>query len=262
MSAGILRRCHATVACLVAGAWHAGRVAGGDADQRLALQQAWLERLGQALEIEVIVSGDPPPVRALWVANHVSWLDVVALGRLRALQFVAKRELAHWPLVGRLARAAGTRFTERDSWRGLRALVEDLAGELRAGRSVALFPEGTTTRGDVILRFRPLLFQAAVLAGVSVQPVALRYRERGARQVAPYVGDDLFVAHLGRVVRSPPQAVELHFLPRLPAVGQPAHHLARASARLIAEALGLPGLVPTPASRGGETLNLGWSYPG
>lgn len=262
MNTGTLRRARATVACLVQGAWCAGRVDDRDADQRLALQQAWLERLGQALEIEVIVSGDPPPVRALWVANHVSWLDVVALGRLRALQFVAKREVSHWPLIGRLARASGTRFIDRDGQRGLRGLVEELAGQLRIGRSVALFPEGTTTRGDAILRFRPLLFQAAVLAGVPVQPVALRYRERGARQVAPYLGDDLFIAHLGRVVRSPPRAVELHFLPRLPAWGQPAHHLARASTRLIAEALGLPCLSPTPASAGDATLDPGWSYPG
>lgn len=259
MSAGILRRSHATAACLIAGAWHAGRVADCDADRRLALQQAWLERLGQALEIEVIVSGDPPPVRALWVANHVSWLDVVALGRLRALQFVAKREVSRWPLIGRLARASGTHFIDRDEQRGLRGLVEALAGQLRDGRSVALFPEGTTTRGDRLLRFRPLLFQAAVLAGVAVQPVALRYRERGPRQVAPYLGDDLFASHLGRVLRAPPHAVELHFLPRLSAQGQPAHHLARDSARLIAEALDLPGL---PPARELGSLALGWGHAG
>jgi len=259
MSAGTLRRSQATAACLVTAVWRTGRVAGCDAEQRLALQQAWLQRLGQALEIETIVSGDPPPVRALWVANHVSWLDVVALGRQRALLFVAKRELSRWPLIGRLARTSGTRFIDRDGQRGLRGLVEELAGQLHGGRSVALFPEGTTTRGDQLLRFRPLLFQAAVLAGVAVQPVALRYRERGPRQVAPYLGDDLFVSHLSRVLRAPPRAVELHFLPRLPAQGQPAHHLARASARLIAEALDLPGL---PPARELNSLALGWGHAG
>ncbi len=259
---GTLSRALATAGCLASGAWRARRVDGLDADTRLGLQQAWMERLGRALGIEVFVTGEPPPSRALWVANHVSWLDVVALGRLRALHFVAKQDVAGWPLVGRLARASGTRFVDREGRRGLRALVEDLAAQLDAGRSAAIFPEGTTTRGDVLLRFKPLLFHAAVLAGAPVQPVTLRYVEQGSRRIAPYLGDDVFVPHLGRVLRCPPRRVEVHFLPRLQSRDVAAHVLARRSGCMVAESLDVPVMSATQAIAGGETLNLGWGHAG
>jgi 1-acyl-sn-glycerol-3-phosphate acyltransferase len=259
---GTLSRALATAGCLASGAWRARHVAGLDADTRLGLQQAWMERLGRALGIEVFVTGEPPPSRALWVANHVSWLDVMALGRLRALHFVAKHDVGEWPLIGRLASASGTRFVDREGRRGLRTLVEDLAAQLDAGRSVAIFPEGTTTPGDVLLRFKPLLFQAAVLAKAPVQPVTLRYVEQGPRRIAPYLGDDLFVSHLGRVLRCPPRRVEVHFLPRMQVPDTAAHLLARHSARMIAESLGVPVMNARRASAASESLNLDWGHAG
>lgn len=261
MSRGVLRRGAATLACLADGAWRAGRVARLAPGARLGHQQAWMDRLARALELPLEVYGEPPPVRALWVANHVSWLDVVVLGRLRALHFVAKDEVARWPLIGRLARASGTRFVDRHGRRGLRELIDDLVGQLEAGRPVALFPEGTTTAGDVVLRFRPLLFQAAVRAGVPVQPIALRYREAGAQPVVPYLGDDTFAPHLVRVLRRPPQAVEVHFLSRLQGRELAANELARHSAGAIAESLRVPCVSPVQAAAGGETLRLRWRTP-
>jgi 1-acyl-sn-glycerol-3-phosphate acyltransferase len=146
-----------------------------------------------------------PRERALVVANHVSWLDIVALLACdpgRRMRLVAKVEVAGWPVIGRLAKLVDTVFIDRNRPRGLPATVTDVRRALVAGDVVVVFAEGTTCCGVHRAPFRPAMFQAAVDAHVRVVPVTIRYADsRGAiSTTAAFLGDETLVASLRRVV--------------------------------------------------------------
>ncbi|MDT3397217.1 1-acyl-sn-glycerol-3-phosphate acyltransferase [Streptomyces sp. B1866] len=137
----------------------------------------------------------------LVVANHISWLDIVALLAVEPVTMLAKREVAGWPVVGRLTRRAGTLFIDRDRLRGLPETVAELSARLRAGQSVAVFPQGVTWCSGAAGRFRRAAFQAALDAGAPVRPVTLGYYQHGtASTVAAFVGEDGFASSLRRVL--------------------------------------------------------------
>ncbi len=131
-----------------------------------------------AMGLRLVVRGRPMTGRGALVANHSSWLDILALNAAAPVFFVAKAEVAGWPGIGWLARASGTIFIARA---GREAKSQTLLFEarLRAGQRLLFFPEGTSTDGQRLLPFKTTLF-AAFFAGdlpdlLSVQPVTLRY---------------------------------------------------------------------------------------
>ncbi|MEU4681967.1 lysophospholipid acyltransferase family protein [Streptomyces xinghaiensis] len=187
--------------------------------------RALLDALGVRLEIPdgTVLSapggrgarGEPAP-GTLVVANHVSWLDAVALLAVEPVTLLAKREVGDWPVLGPMVRRAGTRFIDRGSLRGLPGTVEALAGLLRAGRSVAVFPEGVTHCSAPGGRFRPAAFQAALDAGAPVRPVTLGYEQAGAPStVAAFVGEDGFGGSLRRVLTARGLTVRVRVHPPL-----------------------------------------------
>nr|WP_308801831.1 lysophospholipid acyltransferase family protein [Streptomyces polyasparticus] len=145
----------------------------------------------------------PGRTGTLIVANHISWLDVIALLAREPVTLIAKREVAGWPVVGTLARRAGTCFIERDAVRRLPHQVALVREMLLAGRSVAVFPQATTWCSEYGGTFRRAMFQAAVDAKAPVRPVTLGYRQHGTpTTVAAFVGDDGFLPSLHRVARA------------------------------------------------------------
>jgi 1-acyl-sn-glycerol-3-phosphate acyltransferase len=140
-----------------------------------------------------VTGGDrfgPPGAGVLVVSNQVSWLDLVALGAVQPLRMVAKSEVRAWPVIGPLARRAGTVFVDRERLSTLLRTVAAVSGALAGGAAIGAFPEGTTWCGLASGRFRPAVFQAAVDTATSVRPVALRYRLTGAgtTTVVSFVG--------------------------------------------------------------------------
>jgi 1-acyl-sn-glycerol-3-phosphate acyltransferase len=182
---------------------------------REARVQAWAQELLQVLGLTVQVRGEPVAFGpALIVANHISWLDIVALHAGRHCCFVAKSDVHHWPLIGRLATGAGTLYIERESRRDALRVVHHMADSLRAGQVLAVFPEGTTSDGVSLLPFHANLLQAAIAADAPVQPVALGFIDRatGQRSLAPcYIGDDTLAGSLWRTLTSAPITVTLHY---------------------------------------------------
>lgn len=139
----------------------------------------------------------------LIVANHISWLDVVSLLAVEPVTVLAKREVGQWPVIGALARRAGSQFIDRDGLRQLPYVVAELAATLRSGRSVLVFPQATTWCSVPGGRFRRATFQAAADAGAPVRPVTIRYYQHGARSTtAAFLGDEMFGASLHRVARA------------------------------------------------------------
>jgi 1-acyl-sn-glycerol-3-phosphate acyltransferase len=176
----------------------------------------------------------------LVVANHVSWLDVYALNAtVGGPRSVAKSEVARWPIAGGIARGFGTFFHVRGSFRDAARVKGAVAGALRAGERVVVFPEGTTSEGGEVGRFHAALFQAAVDAGVPVQPVAIHYpaADGSPDPAAAFVGEMTFVESLARVLRRRRLDAHLTFGPVLPSAGRTRRELAALSHAFIALAL-------------------------
>lgn len=177
--------------------------------------QAWAQSLLKLIAIEVEVSGVlPQQGPMLLVANHISWLDIVLMLATSHCRFVAKSEIARWPLLGRLTRAAGTLFIARDSPRDALRVVHHMAQELQAGGLLAVFPEGTTSNGLQLLPFHANLLQAALSAHAPVQPVALRFVDThsGKPSLAPcYIDDDSLLDSVWRTLRAPGLRASVQF---------------------------------------------------
>ncbi|GAB90054.1 lysophospholipid acyltransferase family protein [Gordonia rhizosphera] len=163
-------------------------------------------RLLAALGITVQIDDRRPfagRVRGLVVANHISYLDILALAVISPAHFVAKSEVAQIPVISGLVRWLGVITIERESLRGLPDTIARAVDGLHRDSSVAVFPEGTTRCGYEPGRFRPAFFQAAIDAGVPVTPIRLRFTTPGgATATEPsFIGDDTPAATLRRVLR-------------------------------------------------------------
>lgn len=187
--------------------------------------------LCQAFSVRLPAPLGLPSSPQLIVANHISWLDVVVLSALlppaAGTCFLAKAEVARWPVIGAFARGLGMAFIDRTSaFRSYRALPA-LAEGLRA-RSLLFFPEGTTTGGEGVAPLKPMGFELAARTGIPVQPLFLRYRDgAGTLSRAPaFLGDDTLLESVLRLARAPAVQVEVDVLPALSAA--PRKALARA----------------------------------
>lgn len=133
--------------------------------------------LCRILGVKVEVVGTAPSGGPLLIAsNHVSWLDIVVLSSVAPVSFVAKKEVAGWPLFGSLARLQRTIFVDRDRRHTTGGARDDMRDRLRAGDIMVLFAEGTSGDGRSVLPFKSSFFGAADEPGVLVQPVTLAYR--------------------------------------------------------------------------------------
>lgn len=156
------------------------------------------------LGVRVTLSGGP--IRnlrgMLVVSNHVSWVDVFAIGAVLPGTFVARADLLGWPAVGLAARMANIIPIERGSLRELRGVVDNVAHRLRDGHTVVAFPEGTTYCGRDHGSFRPAMFQAAIETARPVQPVKLSYHHRDGSPstVTAFLGEDSMWASVKRIV--------------------------------------------------------------
>jgi lyso-ornithine lipid O-acyltransferase len=158
----------------------------------------------------------------LFVANHVSYLDVVALGSVLDAAFVAKSEVAGWPLIGLLGRLGRTVFVRRRGSQSARQCGA-LATRLDAGDSLILFAEGTSTDGARVRPFKSALFgvldRPGLAASVAIQPVTIAYTrfrgglaiEHALRPCYAWYADMALAPHLWSVLGLPGAEVELHF---------------------------------------------------
>jgi 1-acyl-sn-glycerol-3-phosphate acyltransferase len=173
-----------------------------DAPGRLARVAWWNAKMLRLLGIALASDGSPRQGATLVVANHVSWLDILAINAVHPVRFVSKADVRRWPLIGWLVACAGTLFIERERKRDALRVVHQVAQALKDGHTVAVFPEGTTSEGDRLLPFHANLLQAAVATGTPVQPVALRFSDAlsDPSAAAPYVGDTHLLASLWAIV--------------------------------------------------------------
>lgn len=210
------------------------------ADRRTpVLVQWWMRRLIRILNVHVEIQGASAAGRTLFVANHITWLDIPCIAAHLPTLFVAKDEVRRWPVFGWLARRAGTLFLRRGQAEVTAAVVEQMVWVLASGRCLLIFPEGTSTDGRQVRRFHARLYQAAIHTHAAVQAIAVRYPHAGGTHpAAPFVGDDNLLRHLWRLLGAHSIRAELNFCRPLPAVGD-RRALARFTHRQIIDILGV-----------------------
>ena len=187
------------------------RMGGERLEDRLI--RAWSAGLMHVFGFRLHRIGAPLPGATLFVANHVSWIDIVVLHSQRMMGFVAKREIAGWPVVGWMATRAETIYHQRGNTESLGGVLHEMLARLRQGRSVAVFPEGRTRDGREIGPFHARIFLAAVESGAPVQPVALRYGVRGDAQArVAFQPGEHFLGNFLRLLGEPGRRAEVHFL--------------------------------------------------
>lgn len=153
------------------------------------------------------------------VANHLSYVDIlVLLARLDA-RFLAKSEIASWPILGLLARSTGTLFVDRSRKRDLTRVIGEVKAVLGRGTGVIVFPEGTSTDGSQVERFKPSLFEVPVETGVQVRVAALHYESpvgpKPAWEAVCWWGDAPFAAHFIALLNQPHTIATVTFSPEI-----------------------------------------------
>jgi len=181
----------------------------------------WCKRLLKIFGLHLTVEGGEllPSTPYLLVSNHISWIDIHVINAFKPVRFVAKSEVASWPIFGWMAKQLGTVFIRRDSARHARQVVDQMADVLKT-ESVCIFPEGTSSSGETVLPFKPNLFEPAAISDTPVWSLAISYHSRktGERSLATaFIGDMGLVESMALILKSPDLGVTLHFLPPLKA---------------------------------------------
>ncbi|WP_281283606.1 lysophospholipid acyltransferase family protein [Pseudonocardia hydrocarbonoxydans] len=178
----------------------------------------------------------------LVVANHLSWIDVLALYATWPMRLQAKHEVRAWPVIGSLASRTGALFVDRAGLRDLPRTVAGTADALRAGGTVGVFPEGTTWCGAAAGTFRRAAFQAAIDARVPVRPVAFTLRLAGGEATAAgaFVGDQTLWDSLRRVLRLPGLTCGMTVLADIDPADRDRRGLAAAAATAVGAVTGTP----------------------
>ncbi|HLA21266.1 MAG TPA: lysophospholipid acyltransferase family protein [Pseudolabrys sp.] len=167
------------------------------------------------LRIRVRVVGEPVRDRAvLFVSNHVSWADILAIGSITPIAYVSKNEVAKWPLVGTAAKAQRTVFVDRARRHQTGDAIAEIVQRLAGGTSVVLFAEGTSSDGNRVLPFRSALMGAVKEAseraesGILIQPMSICYTGlngipmgRQHRPTVAWYGDLDFMPHIKAFIK-------------------------------------------------------------
>jgi lyso-ornithine lipid O-acyltransferase len=185
--------------------------------------------LGIRLHIDGAIVSDRP---ALIIANHTSWLDIPVLSAVAPVSFVAKREVAAWPLVAQLARLQRTVFVDRERRTASAGSVGEIGMRLAQGDAIVLFAEGTSSDGNRVLPFRSSLLGAVlpgrrsggqIPAATAVQTLAIVYTHlhglplgRGDRPGIGWYGDMEMTGHAWELLKAGPLDVHIRIGPPLP----------------------------------------------
>jgi 1-acyl-sn-glycerol-3-phosphate acyltransferase len=177
--------------------------------------RSWARAAAVLMGMRLRVSGAAPRPPFLLVANHLSYVDIVALAATCECVFVAKKEVASWPVVGRLSSQMGTIFIDRRLRRDIPHALSLMESALDEGAGVVLFAEGTSTRGSGVLPFKSPLLEAAARQGLPVQYASLSYRtppgEAGAGSSVCWWGGMTFPRHFCELLRMRSFRAELSF---------------------------------------------------
>jgi len=184
--------------------------------QQEKIIQFWCKRLLSIFKIKVEVLGLDSFLsnqkQYLMVANHISWIDIIVIQSIKPSIFVAKSDVASWPLFGWVAQMTGTIFIKRDKVSDIKKALKKMKRRLMK-RSVCIFPEGTSTNGRYLLPFKSNLFQASIDTNKSILPLCLRYKQKSVySDKVAFVGDMSLVDSIMKIKNENDISVEVDVL--------------------------------------------------
>jgi 1-acyl-sn-glycerol-3-phosphate acyltransferase len=192
------------------------------AEQRHQSIRKWCTQLLGIFQMRLSVIGAEQLEDAhyLMAANHISWIDIHVINAFKPHYFVAKAEVASWPVFGWMAKQLGTLFIERGKASSIRNMIQEIAEQL-SQKAICIFPEGTSTDGWQVAPFKPNLFEAAIVASTPVYVLAIQYfdLQTGKKTTAPaFIGDMGLVDSMWNLICSPPICAQISISEKLPAL--------------------------------------------
>ncbi len=180
-----------------------------------AIVSIWARSVTRILGVRVRFEGPKPEPPFFLVSNHLSYLDIPVMLTGLDANFLAKSEVARWPLIGFLARATGTLFIDRTMRADLKRVIPEVRSALDGGRGVIVFPEGTSTQGAEVLPFRTSLFEVPAKAGIEVRTAAVHYttpeHATPAHLSVCWWGDMDFLPHFMDLMKLPSVEARVRF---------------------------------------------------
>lgn len=194
--------------------WRLRGLNGADLSEREDFLRREANKVLRILNVRVESDGGACPKNGslgrLIAANHISWLDIMAVCTLYPSSFIAMQEIRSWPLIGKIVANAGTVFINRNSRKDTGPINEAIAATLAQGGSVCFFPEARTTLGNNIVPLKAALFQAAFISGAPVQALALRYYDQaGQRTESVSFADCNLIQSAWRIASQPEITVRI-----------------------------------------------------
>jgi 1-acyl-sn-glycerol-3-phosphate acyltransferase len=210
------------------------------AGQRQHSIRKWCQQLLGIFQMRLAVIGAEQLEDAhyLMAANHISWIDIHVINAFKPHYFVAKSEVASWPIFGWMAKQLGTLFIERGKANSIRKMVLEVSGQLSI-KAICIFPEGTSTDGKQVAPFKSNLFEAAITVNAPVYSLAIQYFElqTGKKTTAPaFIGEMGLLDSIWSLISSPPICAEIRISAKLPLLND-RKALAELSQSLIAAQL-------------------------
>jgi 1-acyl-sn-glycerol-3-phosphate acyltransferase len=136
----------------------------------------WGRATIKLFSMKIVVEGVPPKPPFLIVSNHLSYIDIPIYSAFLDTTFVSKAEIKHWFIIGFMAKTLGIIFIDRRKKSDVKRVNQKISDDLNEFQGVVLFPEGTTSPGLEVMRFRPSLLEHAATSGMSVSYASIRYQ--------------------------------------------------------------------------------------
>lgn len=156
----------------------------------------WFKKILDIIEIKTITKGEIKPGNYLIISNHSSWLDIIILGSTFKTTFLSKIEVSRWPIIGKITTAVDMLFINRGAKNAATLAVDGISEFLENNRNVTIFPEGTSSGGKGLLKFKPRLFASCIDTSSPVQCVIIKYpyKNKNIHPSVPFVrGNSLFL---------------------------------------------------------------------
>lgn len=213
------------------------RIRFGDRSLDVIVESWWTATACRIFGLRISVTGQVKNSASLVVANHISWLDIPLLYSIAPMGFVSKAEVAHWPILGFIARFGNSMFHDRGSQDSARKVHVAMIERLLQGKRITIFPEGGILPGPAIKPFHARMFAAAIESDTIVQPIMLRYVKDGRHyDDIRFKPGEHFLANFFRVLAQPLRQAEVAILNPISAKDQPRKELAKAAQAAIVEA--------------------------
>ena len=191
------------------------------------------------LGLKFSIEGKLKEEGTLLVSNHVSFVDIALLEAAHPGRFIAKQEIASWPLFGTISKGVGTLFINREKARTILAVNRAISEALTRLETVFVFAEGKTGNGTSLLPVRSNLLQPAIDTRRPVQPVAICYMyEDALTDRASYCDRNIF-ACLWEIVTTPGLSAVVKILPAIEPLPEDRHALAKSISKAVSAAMGV-----------------------